>query len=769
MGSSFIKLDDSPMFQKQLFSLEEAADELKDRCQQLFKGCNKFMEALGEAYNGEISFADSLEVFSSGQDDPVSLSIGGPVISKFITILRELASFKELLRSQVEHMLIDRLTEFMTVDLQDVKDSRQRFDKAVHSYDQSREKFVSLKKTTPGDIVIESEEDLQNSKSAFEKSRLNLVNSVMNIEVKKKYEFLESVSAIMDAHLRYFKLGYDLMSQMEPYIHQVLTYAHQSKEMANIEQDKLEKRILEYRTQAELENIQASHNTEPLPGADGTHVIGLNSYKNFDAGMQSAAKGEVQTVKQGYLLKQSLNSRGGWNRRFFVLDSRGSLYYYRVKGCKPMGPGEQNIGMFGRFRSRHNMAASLNEDILECCAVDLCTSTIKMDAEDTDLRLCFRIISLSKSYTLQAENEADRMDWVNKITGGITLLFNSQFLQPHYDGRLHFENKNSEGGASLASQSEDGNGIYSREVVSVSKILREIPGNGICAECSAPEPEWASLNHGILLCIECSGVHRNIGVHISKVRSVTLDVRVWEPTVLELFDNLGNAYSNSIWEGLLVVDDEGVAESNVPTKPCPTDAFQYKEKYIQAKYVEKSLIIREEDIPGNPSLSIRIWQAVQAINVREVYRLIVTSNSNLINTIYDDVVHQAEAKDLNLGPMNEGHQHDPGECLRIKETNETDRCFRGWSLLHLACHSDSALMIELLLQFGADVNMCDYHGRTPLHHCISSGKNPLAKFLLRRGAKPSIKDAGGLTVLERAMEMGAINDEELFIKLAECQ
>ncbi|KAL5069929.1 hypothetical protein RYX36_020816, partial [Vicia faba] len=43
----------------------------------------------------------------------------------------------------------------------------------------------------------------------------------MNIEVKKKYEFLESISAIMDAHLRYFKLGYDLLSQMEPYIHQV--------------------------------------------------------------------------------------------------------------------------------------------------------------------------------------------------------------------------------------------------------------------------------------------------------------------------------------------------------------------------------------------------------------------------------------------------------------------------------------------------------------------------------------------------------------------
>ncbi|XP_027354013.1 ADP-ribosylation factor GTPase-activating protein AGD4-like isoform X3 [Abrus precatorius] len=768
MASSFVKLDDSPMFQKQLFSLEETADELKDRCQKLYKGCKKFMTALGEAYNGEIAFADSLEAFGGGQDDPISVSIGGPVISKFIITLRELATFKELLRSQVEHVLIDRLTEFMNVDLQNAKESRRRFDKAVHSYDQSREKFVSLKKNTPEDIVAELEEDLQNSKSTFEKSRFNLVNSLMNIEVKKKYEFLESISAIMDAHLRYFKLGYDLLSQMEPYIHQVLTYAQQSKELANIEQDKLAKRIQEYRTQAELKSIRASSNyTDTKPGSDGTHVVGLSSYKNFEAG--------VQTIKQGYLLKRSSSLRGDWKRRFFVLDNQRNLYYYRVKGAKPMGSqsynytrsSEQNSGMFGRFRSRHNRAASLNEDVLGCCAVDLCTSTIKMDAEDTDLRLCFRIISPSKTYTLQAENETDRMDWVNKITGAITSLFNSQFLQqPHY-GRLHLENKNSTVGASLTSQSEDSHkslmdDIYSNEVGSVSEILRGIPGNDKCAECCAPAPDWASLNIGILLCIECSGVHRNLGVHVSKVRSITLDVKVWEPTVLKLFDNLGNTYCNSIWEGLLLENDCRVGESNVSMKPCYTDAFQDKEKYIQAKYVEKALIIREEDIPGIPSVSVRIWEAVQTVNIREVYRLIVTSTSNMINMKYDDVVHDADADA-------EGHQHEPEACLRVKETNEIERCFRGWSLLHLACHSGSALMVELLLQFGADVNLRDYHGRTPLHHCISSGKNPLAKFLLRRGARPSVKDAGGLTVLERAMEMGAITDEELFIMLAECQ
>ncbi|KFK40755.1 hypothetical protein AALP_AA2G036600 [Arabis alpina] len=69
--------------------------------------------------------------------------------------------------------------------------------------------------------------------------------------------------------------------------------------------------------------------------------------------------------------------------------------------------------------------------------------------------------------------------------------------------------------------------------------------------------------------------------------------------------------------------------------------------------------------------------------------------------------------------------------------------------------------------FDADINMRDYHGRTPLHHCIASGNNAFAKVLLRRGARPSIEDGGGLSVLERAMEMGAIADEELFLLLEE--
>lgn len=62
---------------------------------------------------------------------------------------------------------------------------------------------------------------------------------------------------------------------------------------------------------------------------------------------------------------------------------------------------------------------------------------------------------------------------------------------------------------------------------SIGFSFLSVPGNNKCADCDTENPTWASINLGIMLCIECSGIHRSLGVHISKVRSVTLDD--WEP------------------------------------------------------------------------------------------------------------------------------------------------------------------------------------------------------------------------------------------------
>ncbi|CAN6481854.1 unnamed protein product [Victoria cruziana] len=138
----FPKLEDSPMFRDQVNMLEGNAEQLRDRCQRFYKGCKTFTVAIGEACTGDNAFANSLETFSGARDDLISIAIGGPVMSKFIATFRELGSYKELLRSQVEHMLTERLLQFMNGDLHDVKDSRRRFDKATLSYDQVPSHFL---------------------------------------------------------------------------------------------------------------------------------------------------------------------------------------------------------------------------------------------------------------------------------------------------------------------------------------------------------------------------------------------------------------------------------------------------------------------------------------------------------------------------------------------------------------------------------------------------------------------------------------------------
>lgn len=92
---------------------------------------------------------------------------------------------------------------------------------------------------------------------------------------------------------------------------------------------------------------------------------------------------------------------------------------------------------------------------------------------------------------------------------------NLNLLQPFLEAKHPESDKNNFDNYNVQTRHQER--LDGSQVDSVSKILREIPGNDLCAECGSPEPEWASLNLGILLCIECSGVHRNLGVHISKV------------------------------------------------------------------------------------------------------------------------------------------------------------------------------------------------------------------------------------------------------------
>lgn len=82
----------------------------------------------------------------------------------------------------------------------------------------------------------------------------------------------------------------------------------------------------------------------------------------------------------------------------------------------------------------------------------------------------------------------------------------------------------------------------------LQKIIQK-PGNKECAECGSKNPRWVSINLGVMFCIQCSGHHRNLGTHISKVKSTTLDK--WQDDWLQLFEAIDNTIANEFWEANL--------------------------------------------------------------------------------------------------------------------------------------------------------------------------------------------------------------------------
>ncbi|KAL9151863.1 hypothetical protein ABFS82_11G079500 [Erythranthe guttata] len=831
----FAKLDDSPMFRKQIQTLEEGSESLGERCLKFYKGCRKYTEGLGEGYDGDIAFASALETFGGGHNDPISVAFGGPVMTKFTIALREIGTYKEVLRSQVENMLNERLLQFVNLDLHDVK-ARKRFDKASLLYDQAREKFLALRKGTRSDVASLLEEELHHARSTFEQARFNLVTALSTVEAKKRFEFLEAVSETMAAHLRYFKQGYELLHQMEPYINQVSTYAKQSKERSNYEQAALNERMQEYKRQIDRESRWSSNVSNGSPNGDGIQTIGRSSHKMIEAVMLSAAKGKVQTIRQGYLSKRSSNLRGDWKRRFFVLDSRGMLYYYRKRSSKPSGSGSQlssqrnsselGSGLLSRWLSSHYHGGVHDEKSVAHHTVNLLTSTIKVDADQSDLRFCFRIISPTKNYTLQAESALDQMDWIEKITGVIASLLSSQGPErglpasPMGSGHHRstsesssFESADYDHGAVEEYTSERFASLHMDRPLRISQqqrtalktekpidVLKKVCGNDRCADCGAPEPDWASLNLGVLVCIECSGVHRNLGVHISKVRSLTLDVKVWEPSVLNLFQSLGNTFANSVWEellhsnGVFQVDlgPSGLYRTNKQqmvyfNKPSPADSISMKEKFIHVKYEDKLFVRKQKE---NQSVAQQMWDAVRANDKKGLYGLIVTSETD-INAIYNQLETTSNPS-LTLAKvmlLQEQTAIDPysaelslhktfsGSSLNpTKSTSDDvivnnsviidDLDLDGCSLLHLACETADIGMIELLLQYAAYVNATDSKGRTPLHRCIIRGKTTLAKLLLTRGADTQAVDEKGKTPFQVAVESN-FDDVEVLALLSD--
>nr|XP_004664172.2 ARF GTPase-activating protein GIT2 isoform X12 [Jaculus jaculus] len=220
----------------------------------------------------------------------------------------------------------------------------------------------------------------------------------------------------------------------------------------------------------------------------------------------------------------------------------------------------------------------------------------------------------------------------------------------------------------------------------MSKRLRS---SDVCADCSGPDPSWASVNRGTFICDECCSVHRSLGRHISQVRH--LKHTPWPPTLLQMVETLYNNGANSIWEHSLLDPASimsGRRKANPQDKVHPNKAEFIRAKYQMLAFVHR-LPCRDDDSVTAKDLSKQLHSSVRTGNLETCLRL------------------------LSLGAQANFFHPE-----------------KGSTPLHVASKAGQILQAELLAVYGADPGTQDSSGKTPVDYARQGGHHELAERLV---------------------------------------
>ncbi|XP_076730508.1 arf-GAP with coiled-coil, ANK repeat and PH domain-containing protein 2 [Maylandia zebra] len=444
-------------------------------------------------------------------------------LTKFAESLQEMINYHTILFDQAQRSIKTQLQTFVKDDLRKFKEAKKQFDKV------SEEKETALIKNAqaPRNKQHEVEEAtniLTATRKCFRHIVLDYVLQINVLQSKRRSEILKSMLSFMYAHLTFFHQGYDLFSELQPLMKQL--------------GGQLDQLVVD--AAKEKRDMEQKHSTIQQKAA-------LQDFSNDDTKLEYNVDTDNGIAMEGYLFKRASNAFKTWNRRWFTIQNNQLVYQKKFKDNPTV----------------------VVED-LRLCTVKHC--------EDIERRFCFEVVSPTKSCMMQADSEKLRQAWIKAVQNSIATAFRDKG-----DDSEKLDRKSSTSTGSLDSGGEPKERSLKGESA-LQKVLA-IPGNVCCCDCGQPEPRWASINLGITLCIQCSGIHRSLGVHFSKVRSLTLDT--WEPELLKLMCELGNKVINQIYEAR--------REELGARKPQPGDPRHEVEAYIKAKYVDRRFVRRPSD------------------------------------------------------------------------------------------------------------------------------------------------------------------------------
>ncbi|KAM5336626.1 arf-GAP with coiled-coil, ANK repeat and PH domain-containing protein 2 isoform 5-T5 [Glossophaga mutica] len=741
-------LKDSPRFRAALEEVEGDVAELELKLDKLVKLCIVMIDT-GKA------FCVANKQFMNGIRDLAQYSSNDAVVetslTKFSDSLQEMINFHTILFDQTQRSIKAQLQNFVKEDLRKFKDAKKQFEKVSEEKENALVKNAQVQRNKQHEVE-EATNILTATRKCFRHIALDYVLQINVLQSKRRSEILKSMLSFMYAHLAFFHQGYDLFSELGPYM----------KDLG-----------------AQLDQLVVDAAKEKREMEQKHSTIQQKDFSSDDSKLEYNVDAANGIVMEGYLFKRASNAFKTWNRRWFSIQNNQLVYQKKFKDNPTV----------------------VVED-LRLCTVKHC--------EDIERRFCFEVVSPTKSCMLQADSEKLRQAWIKAVQTSIATAYREKG-----DESEKLDKKSSPSTGSLDSGNESKDKLLKGE--SALQRVQCIPGNASCCDCGLADPRWASINLGITLCIECSGIHRSLGVHFSKVRSLTLDT--WEPELLKLMCELGNDVINRVYEAK--VEKMGIK------KPQPGQR-QEKEAYIRAKYVEKKFVDKYSTSSSPPEQEKKIVSrsceekrlsisklgpgdqmkasprsSVVAVNSDEARResLFCPDELDSLFSYFDTSSKLRSIKSNDSGIQQssddgreslpstvsanslyepEGERRDSSVFLDSKHLNPGLQLYRAsyeknlpkmaealahdadvnWANLEenkatpliQAVLGGSLVTCEFLLQNGANVNQRDVQGRGPLHHATVLGHTGQVCLFLKRGANQHATDEEGKDPLSIAVE-----------------